>query len=97
MMESPHFGHRDDLAKGRRMNWPGLWAVHCQRHMGTETMVILEVAGQHAPQIRLVQHDDLIESLATDAPLINRSTYAFCHGERGALTTSSIPICRTRC
>jgi hypothetical protein len=50
------------------MNWPWLWAVHCQRHMGTETMVILEVAGQNAPQMRLVQHDDVIEHLAPDAP-----------------------------
>jgi hypothetical protein len=68
MMESPHLGHRDDPAEGRGVNWSWLWAVHRQRQMGTEAMVIPEVIGQNAPQMGLVQHDDVIEHLPTDAP-----------------------------
>jgi hypothetical protein len=33
----------------------------------------------------------MIEALAGTEPM-NRSAYAFCHGERGAVSTSSMPI-----
>jgi hypothetical protein len=36
-----------------------------------------------------VQHDDAIEVLASNrSDSISRSTYAFCHGDRGAITTA---------
>ena len=43
-------------------------AVHGQRQMGTATRGILEGTGQNVPQMRLVQHNDVIEHLPTDAP-----------------------------
>ena len=68
MMESPHLGYCDDLTEGRRVNWPWLWAVHGQRQMGTETVVILKVAGQNAPQMQLVQHDHVVQAFTADTP-----------------------------
>jgi len=43
----------------------------------------------------LVEDDDVIQTLAGIEP-ITRSTYAFCHGDRGAVITSVIPIASTR-
>ena len=51
--------------------------------MGSASMVVVDVRGEHAAQMAFVgdymwsRHSRRIEP-------ITRSTYAFCHGERGA-------------
>ena len=36
--------------------------------MGTEAVVIGDVCGKHAPEMPIVEDDDMIEHLATDTP-----------------------------
>jgi hypothetical protein len=55
-------------------------------------VVVDEVALQVAAQRAFVPHDDVVEALAPEEP-ITRSTNGFCQGERGAVSTSSTPIC----
>jgi hypothetical protein len=45
--------------------------------------------------MRLAEHDYVIEAFATFDPM-SRSTWPFCHGERGAVGWSRIPIARMR-
>ncbi len=42
-----------------------------------------------------VEAHDVVQTLATVEPMI-LSTYGFCQGERGAVTTSVMPIASTR-
>ena len=51
----------------------------------------MEIAAQNPPQRRLVPHDDVIQALAANRS-DQSSTYGFCQGDRGAVTTSSIPM-----
>ena len=43
-------------------------AIHSERKMGTEAVVIGDVCGKHAPEMPIVEDDDMIEHLATETP-----------------------------
>jgi hypothetical protein len=49
-----------------RMNVSTSWAVHVQPLMRAPPVVVVEVAGEDAPQVSLVEHDHVIEALAAD-------------------------------
>ena len=64
----------------------------CVRQFVVVGEVLLEVAAQRAP----VPHDDVVEALAargTDHAFDER----ICQGERGAVTTSSMPMACVTC
>jgi hypothetical protein len=58
-------------------------------------LVIAKGGGQDAPQMSLMQDEHMLQTLLldiADEPL----EYGFCHGDRGAIMTSCMPMCRTR-
>jgi hypothetical protein len=90
MMQSAHFREGDHRALFRRRHRAGVRAVHGQRQMRAPAMVMLEIAGQEAPEVALAQHDPPIQTLPPVLP-IRRSATAFCQGLRGAVRTYSMP------
>jgi hypothetical protein len=60
-------------------------------------VVVIEVMSEDAPQVTLVHHDHMIEALPPDAADQSlHDTNGFCHGDRAAMTTCSMPMRSTR-
>ena len=59
--------------------------------MGPRVVVVRQICGQDAAQPGFGQDDDLIETLASKGT-DHQLGYAFCHGERGAVRISSMPM-----
>ena len=87
-------GDGDDRATGWRLGSPGDGSILVQREVSAPLVIVGEVALQVAAQRALVLHDDVIEALAPDG-----TDHAFNErilpGGRGAVSTSSMPICCT--
>ncbi len=64
-------------------------------------MVIFEIGRQDPPQVPFVQDDDVVQALASASALraaaqpMTRSTYGFCQGDLGAVSTSSMLMALT--
>src|SRR6266446_8419227 len=58
--ELPHWTHL------RWLNDSRFWRVHRQRSMRTPGVIISHVGAQQALQMLLVEHDDIVETLATN-------------------------------
>ena len=56
-------------------------------------MVVVEIGRKHPAQMAFVENNQVVETLP---PEIACSTYGFCQGERGAITTSAMSITATR-
>jgi len=78
-----------------RLNVASIRAVHLERLMAAPPMIVVEVTSEDAPQVLFVQHDHVIEHSRRIEPT-RRSTNGFCHGDRAAMTTSSMPMFFTR-
>src|SRR4051812_45411499 len=63
--------------------------------MGARAVVIAHVRQQHVAQMAFAEYHDMINAFLPIDP-ISRSAYAFCHGERGEVGRSRMPIDRTR-
>jgi hypothetical protein len=59
--------------------------------MSPALVMILKIPRQHTAQVTLIEDDDVIQTFAAVEPM-RRSTYGFCQGDRGAVTTSLMPI-----
>ena len=57
-------------------------------------IVIFHVRQQYVTKMPFTQDDDMIEHSLRIEP-ISRSAYPFCHGERGEVGRSRIPIDRS--
>jgi hypothetical protein len=68
MMKPPNFGHRNHPASIKRGDRARLRAIRCERQMRSKPVVIGHVCRQQVPQMRFVQHDDLIGVLPTNTP-----------------------------
>lgn len=66
MMQTADMRNRDNLALFGRFDFPFNWRVSIQRQVRPHMMIIVEVVGEDAPQVALVEHDYMIEALATD-------------------------------
>ena len=70
-------------------------AILVERKMGARSMVILEVGRQDATQMAFVEDHHVIQVLAADRAY-DPLDIGFCHGDRGAVTTSVMPMALTR-
>jgi hypothetical protein len=66
MMQTARVPDLDHTAAPGRINVSVIWTVHAQPLMGPPPMVVVEVAGEDALQLPLVEHDHVIEALAAD-------------------------------
>ena len=64
VMEATDLGDGDDVTNFRRLTRPGMRRILGQRQMGPCSMIVRDVSGQHAAQMRLAEDDDMIETLA---------------------------------
>jgi hypothetical protein len=68
MMESPNFRYGDHLAAVRKMDRARVRAIPSERQMRAKTVVLLEITGQDAHQMLLVQDHHMIQAFAADTP-----------------------------
>ena len=59
--------------------------------VGPTVVIVRDVGREDSPKVVLPEHDDVIETLPTNRT-DQGSTYGFCQGERGAVTTCSMPM-----
>jgi hypothetical protein len=67
-----------------------------QRSMNSRFIIIGGIFAQDPAQVRFPEHDHVAETFRRIVP-ISLSTYAFCHGARGAIGRSRMPMARRRC
>lgn len=85
-----------------RLNGPSRRCLLAQRQVRPRSVIVVEVRGKNAAQMSFVEDDDVVEISSPDgasraaAQPIARSTKGLCHGERGAVTTSLMPMALTR-
>ena len=93
MVKSAQHGISDDDAAP--LDWPTVWSVLVNSEMSPRRVVICGVCLRTcrrcaSPQmITWSRHSRRIDP-------IERSTYPFCHGDRGAMGRSRMPIARSR-
>ena len=68
MMEASHLRQGSHLPYFRWLDSAGLGAIHIERQMGTKAVVIGNIRGEHAPEMPLVEDDDMIEHIAPETP-----------------------------
>src|SRR2546427_2140829 len=72
MVEATDFANRDDLAEFRPLNWAAVGRILVEREVSTGLVVVREVAGEGAAQVRCAEDEDVIQTLApggADEPL----------------------------
>jgi len=67
VVKATDFWNLDDLPRLSALDVTRLRALPVQREMGTPVVVVAEVAPPHTPQMILVEHDDVIQTLPPDA------------------------------
>src|ERR1019366_4616154 len=65
MVQAAHLGERDDLAL-RTLHWSWFRGIFVQAQMGPTAVVIFEVGFEQALQVSLIEHDNVVQTLATD-------------------------------
>lgn len=68
MMEASHLRQGHHLAPFWWLDRSGLGAIHLEGKMGTKSVVIGDIRGEHSPEMPVIEDDDMIEHLATDTP-----------------------------
>ena len=66
MVQATDFWNLDDDAESRRFDWPSVGCVLVEREMGSSAMIVGKVRGQDATQVRLAQHENMVQTLAPD-------------------------------
>ena len=94
-MQAADLRDGDHLSDPRWHYRADVGTILVERKMRAGALVIVDVRGQDATQMALVEDQDIIQTLAA-----NRTDHefdvSFCQGERGAVMTSAIPIASTR-
>jgi hypothetical protein len=76
MMQAPDFGNLDGPAELRWLDWASVGGIFVERKVSSRPVIVRDVAGQDAAQVRFTKDEDMIQTLAP----MNRSAKGFCHG-----------------
>src|SRR5215813_12350459 len=68
VVQTTHFRQLADIAQLRRLNRSGHWSIHSEGTVHAPGVIIVHIRPEHTPQMRLVQHDDLSETLEPETP-----------------------------
>jgi hypothetical protein len=90
-MQAGDLREGDDLSASASLDRARVGTILVKRKMGAVSVVVVDVRGEDAAQMALVEDHDVVETPRRIEP-ITCSTYAFCQDERGAAMTSVIPI-----
>ena len=66
MVQAAYLGERDDLALLRTLHWSWFRGIFVQAQVGPTPVVILEVGFEQAVQVSLIEHDNVVQTLAAD-------------------------------
>ncbi len=97
-MEPADLRKRHDLATSDRLHGPSVGRILVERQVTSGAMIMVQVGYRDPPKMAFVQDDDRVETVApasasrAAAQPVTRSTYGVGRGERGALSTSVIPM-----
>ena len=94
VMEIADFGDRDDQPGGCSGDRSVIWGVFLEPEVRSTPMRVPEVGREDAPEMRRVDDDHVVETLASDRA--DQATYGCCHGLAGAETTSAMPMPASR-
>ena len=75
MVQAADFRKLYDLARRRELDRPEVWSVLVQREMGARPVIVSEVGDEDAPQVPLIEDDDMLQALAP-----YRADEALCEG-----------------
>ena len=90
MMESSDLRNHYDAPAFWLLHGPRFRSIFGQRQMSSGVLVVGKITSQ-SPAQRLSFHTIMWSKHSRRTEPINRSTNGFCHGDRGAAITSSIP------
>ena len=66
VMKAADFRNRDDRPSGRWRDWSGIWRVLLEAKMRPAPMIVPGVNGKEASQMRLIEHDHVIQAFSPD-------------------------------
>ena len=66
VMKAADFRNRDDRPSGRWRDWSGVWRVLLEAKMRPAPMIVPGVKGKEASQVRLIEHDHVIQAFSPD-------------------------------
>jgi hypothetical protein len=66
MVQGTDFGDLHDPSRVGELDWPGVRRILVEREVRATLMIILEVAGQDATQVRVAEDENVIQTLAPD-------------------------------
>ena len=65
MVQSADFREREHVTSDRGLHASWCGRVLLQREMRARPMMVGDLPGEHVPQMRLIEDDDVIQTLAT--------------------------------
>ena len=81
MVQATDFGDLHDPSRVGELDWPGVRRILVEREVRATLMIILEVAGQDATQVRVAEDENGSRRIEP----IRRSANRFCQGLCGAV------------
>ncbi len=87
MMEASHFRDLDHPSKYRRLDRSRFRRIFIQCQMRARMQIVLKIRFQNPTERTFVEHHNVIEAFAAYGA-DGRSSYGFCQGDRGAVSTS---------
>ena len=66
MMKATHLANRDNVSSGDRFDRSHVGRVFAQPEMGPAPMVIVDIRRQDTTQVRCVDHDHMVQTLAAE-------------------------------
>ena len=89
MMETVQMRVGDDRTGPRRLDGARRGRILVQGQVRPDPMVVIQVELKRSSESPFIPHDDVIETFPPGVP-IRRSAKGFCHGDRGAMRSSSM-------
>ena len=71
------------------------WGILVQRAMNARFIIIRGIPTQDPAQVRLPKYDQVVETFPSDRT--DQSLDICCHGDRGAVGLSRMPMAYSRC
>jgi hypothetical protein len=95
VVQAANFRERDHAAFFWRLH--AAWRGRVFRHgeMGPRSVIVEDISGERAPQMRLVEDDHVVETLAANGSY-QSLRIRFCQGLDGLEMTSEMPMLATR-
>ena len=65
-MQASHFGERNDPSLFRPLDWSSFGRIFIQSQVGSTSVIVDKVGSEQALEVTLVEHYDVIQTIASD-------------------------------